>query len=105
MHQRFDNLTMQRDINITIKLEGLTPFSIKIPLDQEQSARDAERIVNHLFNSWKDKLSNLSHHELMGRIAFQLARKFEALNADMLKVGEELDRSERELDAILLDLD
>lgn len=105
MHQRPNDLTMQRDINITIKLEGLSAFSIRIPIGQEQNAREAERIVNHLFNSWKEKLGTLSTQELMGRIAFHLARKFETLNADLLNAEEELNKSEQELDRILLSLD
>lgn len=93
---------MQRDINITIKLEELDKFSIRIPMSEEQRAREAQRIVNHLYNSWKEKFDNLSALELMGRIAFHLARKFEELNAGMDTVAAEIDNTEKELDRILL---
>lgn len=95
---------MQRDINITIKLEDLTPFSIKVPIQQEEAAREAQRTVNHLYNSWKGKLGNLSSAELMGRIAFHLARKFEDLNTDLNQVENELTECEQTFDKILLEI-
>lgn len=96
---------MQRDINITITLEGVDRFSIRVPLDQEKKAKEAERIVNHLYNSWKEKFTSLTPLELMGRISFHLARKFEDLNSNLVELQETVSDCESEFDHILLDME
>ena len=96
---------MQRDINITVKIDDLTPFSIRVAADEEERAREAQRIVNYLYDSWKGKMGNLSTAELMGRIAFHIARRFEDLNAMMAMGENELTRGEEALDKILLDME
>lgn len=104
MHHR-PNPLMQRDINITIKLEGIDKFSIRIPAEQEKNAREAERTVNLLYNSWKERFAHLSSNELLARISFYLARKFEDLNSELLAVEATVDDCEGVFDRILLDMD
>lgn len=93
---------MQRDINITIKIEGSQHFSIKIPIDEETNAREAEKIVNYIYKSWKEKLPNLSNMEIMARIAFHMARKYEELNKEVSAITSELEACESKLDDLLL---
>lgn len=96
---------MQRDINITIKIEGTSGFTINIPLEQEAKAKEAQNIVNYIFKSWKEKLPSLSNLDLMARIAFHLARKFEEINSELAEVDKQIANCEKKLDDILLELD
>lgn len=96
---------MQRDINITIKLEGLTPFHIKVPIEKEQHAREAQRYINHLYNSWNEKLAPIHPLELMGKIAFQMARNFLELSEQVESMEHLAIESEKSLDDLLLDME
>ena len=96
---------MQRDINITIKIEGSSGFSIKIPIQQENNAREAENIVNYIFKSWKEKLPSLSDKDLLARIAFHIARKYEELNKQLADVDNDIKNCSKTLDDILLNME
>ena len=96
---------MPRDINITITLDDIDRFSIRVPLEEEERAREAERIVNHLYNSWKERFGSLTALQLMGRIAFHLARKFEDLNSGLGALEDAVEECESQFDDILLKMD
>lgn len=96
---------MQRDINITIKLEGLDTFQIRVALEDESKAREAQRIVNSLYNSWHEKFPTLSKEELMGRIAFHMARMYESMNQTISELEKSLGKTEEVLDSILLSIE
>lgn len=81
-------------------------FPIRIPEEEEAFARAAQADINRLYNSWKaGKLGSLSPFELMGRIAFQMARRYEQLNAVLEQLKTSVDESNKEFDNILLNMD
>lgn len=96
---------MQRDINLTIKLEGIDSFPIRISMEEETVTREAQKTVNLLYNSWQEKMPNLTPLELMGRIAFYMARRYEETTARMNEINETAELTEKEFDSILLSLE
>ena len=84
----------------------MTAFPIRIPEEEEAYARKAQADINRLYNSWKaGKLGSLSPLELMGRIAFQMARRYEQLNAVLEQLETSVDDCDKEFDNILLKMD
>ena len=97
-------MMQQNKVNITIKINGINPFSMTVDRSREEIDRTAQDIVNHILDAWKIKFPNLSELDLMGRVAFQLARNFETLNRNEESLRDLLESSEKDLDKLLLEL-
>lgn len=93
---------MQKDIKITIKLEPIESFMVQLNIDEEAFARRAQQLINGIYNSWKEKFPYLDEKQLLGRIAFLLARKYEEQKNLLDNMEQAIEECENRLDNLLL---
>lgn len=67
--------------------------------------RNAEYNVNKLWRTWRQRFTDKSSTEVLGMVAFQFAKLFTVLNRQADETVAVLDRFERQLDSLLLDID
>lgn len=91
--------------NINIKLADLKPIPLQIRLEDEESYRDAEKLVNGLWLKWMQAFKDTcSSKEVMARVAFQFARLYvESRNANV-EVEEFLADFEKKLDEMVINI-
>ncbi|MDE6198751.1 MAG: cell division protein ZapA [Muribaculaceae bacterium] len=96
---------MKDKLNITIRIAELPPFALQIDRSEEEMIRNAEYNVNKLWRTWRQRFTDKSSTEVLGMVAFQFAKLFTVLNRQADETAAVLDRFERQLDSILLDID
>jgi len=96
---------MKDKLNITIRIAELPPFALQIDRREEEIIRNAEYNVNKLWRTWRQRFTDKSSTELLGMVAFQFAKLFTVLNRQADETVAVLDRFERQLDSLLLDID
>lgn len=96
---------MKDKLNITIRIAELPPFALQINRSEEEVIRNAEYNVNKLWRAWRQRFADKSSTEVLGMVAFQFAKLFTVLNRQADETAAVLDSFERQLDALLLDID
>lgn len=96
---------MKDKLNITIRIAELPPFALQIDRKEEEMIRNAEYNVNKLWRTWRQRFTDKSSTEVLGMVAFQFAKLFTVLNRQADETVAVLDRFERQLDSLLLDID
>lgn len=95
---------MRDKLNITIRIAELPPFALEINREEEPVIREAEYNVNRLWRSWSARFTDKSSHEVLGMVAFQFAKLFVVLNKRVEDTASALEKFEKDLDEILLQL-
>lgn len=96
---------MKDKLNITIRIAELPPFALQIDRKEEEVIRNAEYNVNKLWRTWRQRFADKSSTEVLGMVAFQFAKLFTVLNRQADETTAVLERFERQLDNLLLDID
>ena len=96
---------MKDKLNITIRIAELPPFALQIDRMEEEMIRNAEYNVNKLWRTWRQRFTDKSSTEVLRMVAFQFAKLFTVLNRQADETVAVLDRFERQLDSLLLDID
>lgn len=96
---------MKDKLNITIRIAELPPFALQIDRREEEMIRNAEYNVNKLWRTWRQRFTDKSSTEVLGMVAFQFAKLFTVLNRQADETAAAIDRFERQLDSLLIDID
>lgn len=95
--------TTDDKLNITIRLADVKPLSLSIDRDEEPRYREAEKLVNTLWNKWMARFKGTdSSEEVMAKVAFQFARLYSQAYRDNKATNELLTDFEKELDEIVI---
>lgn len=94
---------MTDKLDITIRVAGQKPMSLRIDRDYEPVVRNAEFQVNRLYGRWSDKYHDKSHIEVLSMVAFRFAELFCAQTVAAESAEKLLDDFEGELDKLLLE--
>ncbi len=91
-------------INIWIRLGDVKqPIPLSVNRDEEAEYRNAENLVNTLWNKWMARFNDTSSsHEVMARVAFQFARLYAQAYNSNVALNEFLSSFEQELDEVVL---
>jgi len=106
MHQTIERLTsndVMADNNkhkIWIQLADVKPIPLSILPEEEVGYREAEKLVNALWNKWMKRFSdtNTSSQDVLARVAFQFARLYKEAYSENRSVNEFLTDFEKQLD-------
>lgn len=92
--------------NIWIHLADTKAMPLNIDRDDEATYREAEKLVNTLWERWMLRFSDSSSsHEVLARVAFQFARLYLEAYQDNKNVNDYLTEFEQKLDEIVLKID
>ena len=90
-------------INITIRIADVKPIAFNVKRDDEASYRNAEDLVNRLWNTFKERLGgSCSSQEVMARVACQFARLYAQAYNHNVAVNEFLTTFEQQLDEVVV---
>ncbi len=65
------------NLNIKIRIADVEPIALSIPSDEEANYREAEKLVNTLWNKWINRFDgDNSSQRVMAMVAFQFARLY-----------------------------
>ena len=89
--------------SIWIHLADVKPIALSINNADESTYREAENLVNTLWDKWMKRFDeNSSSHEVLARVAFQFARLYLTYYQDNSSVNDFLTDFESKLDEILV---
>ncbi|MBQ9218237.1 MAG: cell division protein ZapA [Muribaculaceae bacterium] len=92
--------------NIWLHLADTKAMPLSIDREAEATYREAEKLVNTLWERWMNRFSDSStSHEVLARVAFQFARLYLETYQDNKDVNDYLNEYEKQLDALVLKLD
>jgi len=92
--------------NIWIHLADTKAMPLSIDREAESTYREAEKLVNTLWERWMNRFSDSStSHEVLARVAFQFARLYLETYQDNKNVNDYLTEFEQKLDEIVLKID
>ena len=95
--------TDDKTLNILIRIADVEPIALTIPRDEEANYREAEKLVNTLWNKWMLRFRNTSSsEEVMARVAFQFARLYAQVYRENMATSEYLADFEKKLDDIVI---
>lgn len=91
-------------INIWIRLGDVKqPIPLSVSRDEEAEYRNAENLVNTLWNKWMARFNDTSSsQEVMARVAFQFARLYAQAYNSNIAMNEYLADFEKQLDDVVL---
>ena len=90
--------TNDNNLNILIRIADVEPIALTIPSDEEASYREAEKLVNTLWNKWIDKFDDdNSSQRVMAMVAFQFARLYSKSYNQNVAVNKFLTAFEQQL--------
>ena len=79
------------------------PIALTIPSDEEASYREAEKLVNTLWNKWIDKFDDdNSSQRVMAMVAFQFARLYSKSYNQNVAVNKFLTAFEQQLNDVVV---
>ena len=88
---------------IWIHLADVNPIPLSIDRADEATYREAEKLVNTLWDKWMKRFNeNSSSHEVLARVAFQFARLYMTTYQDNRSVNDFLTTFERKLDELVV---
>lgn len=95
--------TDDKTLNILIRIADAEPIALTIPRDEEASYREAEKLVNTLWNKWIDKFDgDNSSHRVMAMVAFQFARLYSKSYNQNVAVNKFLATFEQQLNDVVV---
>ena len=95
--------TEDNNLNILIRIADVEPIALTIPSNEEEGYREAEKLVNTLWNKWIDKFDgDNSSQRVMAMVAFQFARLYSKSYNQNVAVNDYLTAFEKELDEVVL---
>ena len=95
--------TNDNNLNILIRIADVEPIALTIPSDEEASYREAEKLVNTLWNKWIDKFDDdNSSQRVMAMVAFQFARLYSKSYNQNVAVNKFLTQFEQELNDVVV---
>ena len=89
-----------KNLNILIRIADVEPIALTIPRDEEATYREAEKLVNTLWNKWTKRFNDTSN-DVLARVAFQFARLYLEAYGENRQVNEFLSDLDQQLDALL----
>lgn len=93
----------ERKQKITLTLADVDPIPLVIPASQEAHYREAEQMVNKLWQKWSVQLADsVTPHELLARVAFQFAKRYLEVFQDNQSVNDYLTDFEQQLDRLVI---
>ena len=92
-----------KNLNILIRIADVEPIALTIPRDEEATYREAEKLVNTLWNKWINRFEgeNSSQRE-MAMVAFQFARLYSKSYNQNVAVNKFLTQFEQELNDVVV---
>jgi hypothetical protein len=95
--------TEDNNLNILIRIADVEPIALTIPRDEEASYREAEKLVNTLWNKWIDKFDDdNSSQRVMAMVAFQFARLYSKSYNQNVAVNKFLTAFEQQLNDVVV---
>ncbi|MBQ3323803.1 MAG: cell division protein ZapA [Muribaculaceae bacterium] len=95
--------TDENNLNIKIRIADVEPIALTIPSDEEASYREAEKLVNTLWNKWVDKFEgDNSSQRVMAMVAFQFARLYSKSYNQNVAVNKFLTTFEQQLNDVVV---
>ena len=95
----------ENKVEISVALADLKPMQLEIPKSSVANCRNAETMINKLWNKWRIEFGDrITSEELMARIAFQLARRYADAFEANAEVNEFLTTFEKRLDELVVKL-
>ena len=86
-----------------IRLADVEPTALTIPRDEEANYREAEKLVNTLWNKWIKRFDgDDSSKRVMAMVAFQFARLYSKSYNQNVAVNKYLTDFEQELDDVVV---
>lgn len=90
-------------IKLWIHVADVKAIPLNINPEEENSYREAEKLVNTLWNKWSPLFKDTSsNEEVMARVAFQFARLYAQTYSDNVAVNDFLTDFEKKLDDIVI---
>ncbi len=91
-------------INIWIRLGDVKqPIPLSVNRDEEADYRNAENLVNTLWNKWMARFNDTSSsQEVMARVAFQFARLYAQAYNSNVALNDFLANFEQQLDEVVM---
>lgn len=93
--------------NIWIQLADVNhPIALNVSSDDEVASREAEKLVNTLWDTWMKRYGDKSSsHELLARVAFQFARLYWVAYQQSNEVNDFLANFEQKLDELVVNIE
>jgi len=89
--------------NIWLELADVKPIALLIDPKDEQAYREAEKLVNTLWNKWRNRFGESTNsHEVLARVAFQFARLYMEAYSQNQAVNGFLTDFEKRLDELVI---
>ena len=93
----------ENNLNILIRLADIEPIALTIPSKEEETYREAEKLVNTLWNKWIGKFDgDNSSQRVMAMVAFQFARLYSKSYNQNVAVNKFLTAFEQQLDDVVV---
>lgn len=95
--------TDDNNLNINIRIADIEPIALTIPRNEESSYREAEKLVNTLWNKWVNKFEgDNSSQRVMAMVAFQFARLYSKSYNQNVAVNKFLAAFEQQLNDVVV---
>ncbi|MBQ2074678.1 MAG: cell division protein ZapA [Muribaculaceae bacterium] len=86
-----------------IRIADVEPIALTIPRDEEATYREAEKLVNTLWNKWINRFEGEnSSQRVMAMVAFQFARLYSKSYNQNVAVNKFLTQFEQELNDVVV---
>lgn len=91
------------NLNIKIRIADVEPIALSIPSDEEANYREAEKLVNTLWNKWINRFDgDNSSQRVMAMVAFQFARLYSKAYNQNVAVNKYLTDFEQQLNDVVV---
>ena len=91
------------NLNIKIRLADVEPTALTISRDEEANYREAEKLVNTLWNKWINRFDgDNSSQRVMAMVAFQFARLYSKAYNQNVAVNKFLTDFEQQLNDVVV---
>ena len=91
------------NLNILSRRADVEPIALTIPSSEEETYREAEKLVNTLWNKWIGKFEGEnSSQRVMAMVAFQFARLYSKSYNQNVAVNNFLTAFEQQLDDVVV---
>lgn len=92
-----------KTLNILIRIADVEPIALTIPREEEATYREAEKLVNTLWNKWIGRFEgDNSSQRVMAMVAFQFARLYSKSYNQNVAVNKFLTEFEQHLNDVVV---
>ena len=93
----------ENNLNIKIRIADVEPIALSIPAAEEANYREAEKLVNTLWNKWINRFEGEdSSQRVMAMVAFQFARLYSKVYNQNVAVNKFLTDFEQQLNDVVV---